>query len=198
MYGAIVTANLPKGSTLAILGIGGLGHIGTQIAKAKGYTVVAVDTKQEALDLSNKYKHKPDILFNPEKQKLEDVIEKLHELNPDKNGFRGVDCSIISTDSPPSFKTAVDLTKKHGKLVLVGQPADGITLGYLDIIFKDLRLVGSLLADPEQGQELMDLVGKENIEVEVKKWKMEQAEEMRQEYLSGKQKGKNVIMVGDD
>lgn len=34
IYGAIKRANVPTGGSLAIVGIGGLGHIGTQLAKA--------------------------------------------------------------------------------------------------------------------------------------------------------------------
>lgn len=34
IYGAIKRANVPAGGSIAIVGIGGLGHIGTQLAKA--------------------------------------------------------------------------------------------------------------------------------------------------------------------
>lgn len=33
IYGGIIRANLPKGASVGIVGIGGLGHIGTQVAK---------------------------------------------------------------------------------------------------------------------------------------------------------------------
>lgn len=33
IYGGIVKAGVPKGGTIGIVGIGGLGHIGTQVAK---------------------------------------------------------------------------------------------------------------------------------------------------------------------
>lgn len=33
IYGGIVRANVPKGGSIGIVGIGGLGHIGTQVAK---------------------------------------------------------------------------------------------------------------------------------------------------------------------
>lgn len=195
IYGSIITANVKKGGSIAIIGCGGLGHIGTQVAKAMGCKVVAVDTKKEALDLTMSFRHKPDICMNPKEDKLEDVLNKLEKICPDENGYRGVDAAILATDQPPSFKTGTELTKKHGTVVLVGQPADGITLSYLDLIFKDLKLVGSLLASVKQGAELMELVEKEDIKVEVKKWKLEEAEEMRQTYLEGKSKGKNVIVL---
>jgi len=33
IYGGIVRAKVPKGGSIGIVGIGGLGHIGTQVAK---------------------------------------------------------------------------------------------------------------------------------------------------------------------
>ncbi|KAI9729927.1 MAG: hypothetical protein M1818_008367 [Claussenomyces sp. TS43310] len=194
MYGSILNAQLPKSGSVAIVGIGGLGHIGTQIAKALGYTVVAVDTKQEALDLANSFKHKPDICMLARTDDVKSILDKLAEIHPDEYGYRGVDAAIIATDQPPSFKTASELTRKHGKLVLVGQPAEGITMQFYDTIFRDLTLVGSLLAEPERGKELMELVEKEDIKVHITTWKPEQAEEMRQQYLRGQSKGKNVIV----
>lgn len=195
MYGSIVTADVKKGGSIAIIGIGGLGHIGTQIAKAMGYTVVAVDTKKSALDLAMSFKNKPDICMNPKDDSIESINKKLAEICPDPHGYPGVDAAILATDAIPSFRTGTDLTKKHGKVVLVGQPADGINFSFNDLIFRDIHVVGSLLASPQQGKDFMELVQKHDIRVEVKKWKLEQAEEMRQEYLEGNGKGKNVIVL---
>jgi len=194
IYGSIMTADLPKNGTVAILGIGGLGHIGTQFAKALGYTVLAVDTKQAALDLANSFKHKPDVTMLAKKDSVDSVLDSLKQISPDKYGYEGVDAAILATDHPDSFALAAQLTKKHGKMVLVGQPADGITMSFHSVIFKDIRLVGSLLGSVAQANDMMKLMAKGDITVKIKKWKLEQAEEMRQEYLEGQGIGKNVIV----
>jgi D-arabinose 1-dehydrogenase-like Zn-dependent alcohol dehydrogenase len=193
IYGAIVKAGVPPGGSVGILGLGGLGHIGTQLAKVMGYTVLAVDAKQGAVDLANAAKHKPDVSMLATDD-VAGVLEKLAGIDKDKRGYKGVDATILATDHPESFKLAAKLTKKHGKMVLVGQPADGITMDFHDLIFKDITLVGTLLGDVDQGRELMKLVDEEGITVHIKRWRIEQAEEMRQEYLSGTSKGKNVIV----
>lgn len=195
IYGAIRTANIPRGGSLGIIGIGGLGHIGTQLAKSMGYTVLAVDAKQEALDLSleDAVVHKPDLSMLATDD-VDEVLERLDEIVKDEFGYKGVDATLLATDNPESFKLAAKLTRKHGKMVLLGQPADGITLSFQDVIFKDISLVGSLLGTAKQGAELMKLVADNKIHLTIKRWKPEDAEEMRQEYLSGKSKGKNVIM----
>lgn len=105
-----------------------------------------------------------------------------------------MDAAILATDAPPAFDFAAAITRKHGTLVLLGQPEKGITLSYTNVIYRDLRLVGSLVADQADTQELVNLVAKHGIQVEIKTWRPEQAEEMRQAYLEGSGLGKNVVI----
>jgi alcohol dehydrogenase, propanol-preferring len=76
----------------------------------------------------------------------------------------------------------------------LGQPEKGITLSYRNVIFRDLRLVGSLVAGKAATEELVTLVAKHDVHVEVKTWQPEQAEDMRQEHLRGKGSGKNAVV----
>lgn len=79
-------------------------------------------------------------------------------------------------------------------MVLLGQPEKGITLSYRTVIYRDIKLVGSLVAEQDEAEELVTLVAKHNIQVKIKEWKPEDAEEMRQEYLAGRTAGKSVIV----
>lgn len=80
-------------------------------------------------------------------------------------------------------------------MVLLGQPEKGITMSYLTTIYKDIKLVGSLVADTRQAEELVRLVHENGLHVDVKEWKMEEAEDMRQAYLKGTTSGKNVLVI---
>ncbi|TQW00485.1 zinc binding dehydrogenase [Cordyceps javanica] len=191
IYGSIKRANVPAGGSIAIVGIGGLGHIGTQLAKAMGYKVIAVDVKQRSLDLVKSYRWKPDVSVLAT-EPAENAVRKITQIV--KGDYPGVDAAILATDAPPAFDFAAAITKKHGKIVLVGQPESGITMSYFDVIFRDLELVGSLIADKTQAEELVALVADAGIQVQIKEWKPEQAEDMRKEYLDGKGDGKNVIV----
>lgn len=122
----------------------------------------------------------------------DDAVRKITTVV--EGAYPGVDAAILATDAPPAFDFAAAITKKHGTLVLVGQPDKGITLSYFNVIFRDLKLVGSLIADKKQAEELVALVAEAGIQVQIKEWRPEQAEEMRKEYLTGKGDGKNVIV----
>ena len=67
-------------------------------------------------------------------------------------------------------------------------------MSYLTTIYKDIKLMGSLVADTQQAMELLKLVHENKLHVDVQEWNMEEAEEMKQEYLKGTS-GKNVIVI---
>lgn len=123
---------------------------------------------------------------------MEDAVRRFTDVV--QGSYPGVDATILATDAPPAFDFAASITKKHGTLVLVGQPENGITMSYFNVIFRDIKLVGSLIADKAQAEELVALVAEADIQVQIKEWKPEQAEEMRKEYLAGKGDGKNVVV----
>lgn len=153
--------------------------------------MIAVDVKQSSLDLVNSYKWKPDVSILAT-DPVEDAVRKITDVV--QGSYPGVDATILATDAPPAFDFAAAITQKHGTLVLVGQPEKGITMSYFNIIFRDIKLIGSLIADKAQAEELVKLVAEAGIQVHIKEWKPEQAEEMRKEYLAGKGDGKNVIV----
>lgn len=80
-------------------------------------------------------------------------------------------------------------------MVLLGQPEKGITMSYATTIYKDIKLVGSLVADTAQAQELINLFSENMLHVQVKEWRLEDAEQMKQDYLAGNSEGKNVIVI---
>lgn len=157
----------------------------------QGYKVAAVDVKQSVLDLTNSYKLKPDVSVlatEPAAKARDEITRVVQGLYP------GVDAAILATDAPPAFDFAAAITRKHGTLVLLGQPEKGITMSYANVIYRDLKLVGSLVADKATTEELLALVAKHDIQLNMKQWQLEEAEDMRQEYLAGKSEGKNVIV----
>ena len=138
------------------------------------------------------YKHKPDVSILAT-DPVEMSQEKINKAVPDD--YPGLDATVLATDHPSAFELAAALTRKHGKMVLLGQPEKGITMSYQATIYKDITLVGSLIADTADAQAFIQLFHENKLHVEVKEWKLEQAEQMRQEYLAGKSNGKNVIVI---
>ncbi|KAI1013683.1 hypothetical protein LB503_010672 [Fusarium chuoi] len=100
VYGGIKRAQVPSGGSIGIVGIGGLGHIVTQVAKAMGYQVAAIDVKQDALALVSSYDLKPDICIlstDPAETSMENITNVIQGDYPD------LDATVIATDAPAAL-----------------------------------------------------------------------------------------------
>lgn len=153
-----------------------------------------MDVKQTSLDLVSSHALKPDLCLLA-RTPIPEAVDRISAAV--KGVYPGVDATILATDASAGIRFAADITSKHGTLVLLGQPKDGVTLTARDLIYRDLRLVASILGDRETAQELTGLVVDKGVEVDTKLWRVEEAEVMRLEYVSGKSEGKNVIVFGD-
>ncbi|KAK9899837.1 alcohol dehydrogenase [Cystobasidium minutum MCA 4210] len=195
IYSAIKKAEacgLKEGGTIGFSGLGALGHLGVQFAICMGYKVVGIDARPEPIDLAKSLKYPPDLVLDATKIKAEDALPKVKELDPTKP-FEGLDAVILLADPQSSFDYAVALTARHGLVVLVSQPEKGINLQFFDVIFRDIRLVGSLLGKQQYLQETVDLCAKHGIESHIAAYKLDDINKMVKDNHSDKKKGKTVI-----
>ncbi|KAF6832938.1 alcohol dehydrogenase, propanol-preferring [Colletotrichum plurivorum] len=193
VYGALAAADPKPGQWLAMIGIGGLGHLGVQYAKAMGAKVIAIDNRQEGVDLANSVPShlRPDksfVIDTEEKQKkvLEELQTSFYETNP------GVDRVVINAEARPLVKMAQQFLRKGGVLVDVGLPADGpFEVDPFALNFKEQTVRGALICTPERSREMIELHAKNGCTTHIEKtFKVEQANEMAEQYLSKQLKGR--------
>jgi len=192
-YQAILKAKqegLPDGGVLGIVGIGGLGHIGIQLAAVAGYKVIAVDSRQEPLDLVNRLKLKPFDVINSSSISASAAKAKITSTK----GYPGCDAVIVMTEPVPAFQYGTGLLAKHGVLVVVGQPKDMIPFSFYEFVFNDIKVVGTLLAERDTVQDMVNLIAEHDIHVETTEWKLEDCNEMVKAYNTGKTIGKHVVV----
>ncbi|KAG8732132.1 hypothetical protein FRC11_000557 [Ceratobasidium sp. 423] len=83
IYNSIIRAGKPKGSVTAIMGAGGLGYLSVQFAKAMGYKVAAVETRQPPTELLHTLP--PHLIINPR----DDVEKALASVSSSFSGAPG-------------------------------------------------------------------------------------------------------------
>ncbi|KIJ23322.1 hypothetical protein M422DRAFT_39670 [Sphaerobolus stellatus SS14] len=188
IYSGLKVADLQPGQTVAIIGAGALGHIGIQFAKCMGLKVVCVDARQAPLDLVQKLKYAPDFALDATKG----VDYALKTISGD------VDATLMATDSLAAHEYGLQLTKKHGTFVIIGQPTDPIPIHYSHLIFRNLTIKGSLLTDPETLKEMVTLVAEKGIEVKTRSYPIQDVETLLQDYHKENHAGKLVLRVSDD
>ena len=189
IYRAIITAEAKKGTWMAIVGAGGgLGHLGIQFAKAKGINVVAIDARDEGLELSKKAGAEHVIDARASK---EDVVKKVQDLT---DGL-GVESVINVSEHESSAALSCAITRMHGLVVQVAQPPE-VSVPFVEFIFRDITIKGTLIAGQKISQEMLDVAGKSGIQVETAKFNgLDKVPEMVELAHSGKLKGKAVCVV---
>jgi D-arabinose 1-dehydrogenase-like Zn-dependent alcohol dehydrogenase len=116
--------------------------------------------------LTKSLKYTADLLIDSSKGK-EAAVAEIAKLKKN-NEFPGLDAVVIATGANPAFEFGADLLRKHGVLVVVGQPPEKIQFSFFQFIFRNITVKGSLLADRQTCQEMVDMVAQKGIEVKTK------------------------------
>jgi propanol-preferring alcohol dehydrogenase len=133
-YKAIKVARVAPAETVAIFGVGGLGHLALQYARIAGGFVVAVDVEEHKLAMATELG--ADHVVNA---RSTDPVEAIQALG-------GADVAVALAASPQSFDQAFRSLRRGGRLVCVALPADGtMTLPIFDTVLKGITIIGSIV-----------------------------------------------------
>ena len=205
----VVQCDLKAGDWLGIVGSGGgLGHLGIQFAKAKGFKVLGIDARDEGLALSKEAG--ADAVLDARKG-TDEVGRQAHEI---ADG-RGVHATINVSDARHAAATACAITRNHGKMIQIAlvstlrllselrlltarQPPE-VSVPFENYIFRDIRVSGSFLCSQIEMEAMLDTVVKHDIRIESNVFhglhEVPRAVEMLQ---TGQSRGKGVIVVDEE
>lgn len=144
-YAALKSANPLPADTVSVVGIGGLGHLGLQYAKAFGSRAVAVDVEDEKLALA-------------EELGADLVVDARGDHAEQLAAFGGVDIALVTVPSPAVMQAALDSLNPRGRLVLVGLPADNrLEIPVFETVLRGISILGSLVGTRNDLAECFDL-----------------------------------------
>ncbi len=114
------TAKVPVGSSVVVIGTGGVGLNAVQGARLSGaHPIIAVDLSEEKLEAARGFGATHGI--NPARGNVVDQVKAL-------TGGRGADTVLVTVGSTPAMVQAMELPRRGGTVVLVGMPATGAKL----------------------------------------------------------------------
>jgi propanol-preferring alcohol dehydrogenase len=126
------------GEWVVISGIGGLGHLGVQYAKAMGLHVCAVDIDDGKLEHAKRLG--ADAVVNAHSAQQGDPVAAV--VKATGGGAHGV---LITAPSLPAFRQGVGMTRKHGTCVLVGIPPGEFPTPLFDVVANCITIRGSFV-----------------------------------------------------
>jgi len=134
-YKGIKETGARPGEWVAISGVGGLGHLAVQYAKAMGLLVCALDVDDGKLAHAKALG--ADALVNAGER---DPINYLKDITG--GGAHGV---LITAPSLAAFNQGVAMTRRRGTCVLVGLPPGDFPLPLFDVVASCITVRGSFV-----------------------------------------------------
>ena len=134
-YKGLKETQARAGQWVVVSGVGGLGHLAVQYAKAMGLLVCAVDVDDGKLAHANRLG--ADCTVNAQQS---DAVEQVKTATD--GGAHGV---LITAPSLPAFRQGVGMTRKWGTCVLVGIPPGEFPTPLFDVVANCITIRGSFV-----------------------------------------------------
>jgi propanol-preferring alcohol dehydrogenase len=144
VYKGIKVLDCKPGDWVAISGIGGLGHLAVQYAKAMGFHVIAVDVDNVKLALASKLG--ADMTVNA--ALLDPAVEV-------QRAFKGAHGVLVTAASRPAFAQGLGMLHKGGTMAMVGLPPGDFGLPIFDVVLNAKTVRGSIVGTRKDLQEAL-------------------------------------------
>ncbi len=144
VYKGLKETEVRPGEWVAVSGVGGLGHMAIQYAKAMGMHVVAADIFEDKLALAKKLG--ADLTVNG---KDKDAIEQVQKATG------GVHGALVTAVSPIAMEQAFGFMRSKGTMVLVGLPPGKISLPVFETVLKRITVRGSIVGTRQDLEECL-------------------------------------------
>jgi len=186
MYHSIKQSKLFPGSRVCILGMGGLGFQGIQIAKLFGAEVYCTSRQDNKLKMAGELGAKG--LINTKTQDL------YHEVN---GLTKGELCDVVfdNIGIESSIMQALTICKPGGKVIIVGYTDETFTVEYQDIMKLEKEIIGVRGSTGQDLIETIRLVEEKTITPYIyRTYPFAQVNEALQDLKEGRSLGRSVIL----
>jgi len=170
-YSPLRQWQVKAGSRVAVVGLGGLGHMAVRFARSFGAEVTVITTS-ERKSADARRLGATDVLLssNPEGMALA------------RNSF---DFILDTVSAPKDLVPYLDLVKRDGTMVMVGIPTEPLRIPVFGLVMGRRRLAGSLIGGIKETQEMLDYCGLHGITADVEVISITDIETAYQRMLKG-------------
>jgi len=183
-FNALRKSGLGPGDLAAVLGIGGLGHLGVQFAAKMGCRTVAVARGSDKEALARKLGAHHYIDSN-----TQDVAAELGKLG-------GAKVILATVTSPKAMSAAIGGLAVDGKLVVVGASPEPIEVSPFSLIVERRSVQGWPSGTSIDSEDTMAFSALANIRPMIETMPLERASEAYDRMMSGQARFRMVLTTG--
>jgi propanol-preferring alcohol dehydrogenase len=185
-YRGLKNGRAQPGQYVGIVGVGGLGHIAIQYAKAMGFRPVAVDIDQQKLELAKKLG--AEFVCNADTG-TQAILDVTHG---------GCHAVLVTATSPRAFEQATEITRSAGTTVFIGIPStdkDLIKVSIIGLVNGEKSIRGSNVGTRSDLQEAVDFAVRNLVIPQVETVPFEDANNALNRLRTGKVSGRLVLKL---
>jgi propanol-preferring alcohol dehydrogenase len=182
VYKGLKVTDTKPGDWVVISGIGGLGHLAVQYAKAMGLNVLAVDVDDRKLDLARSLG--ATLAVNA---RAEDPIAFVKKQIGGANGV------LVTAVSPKAFEQAMGMVGRGGTVSLNGLPPGDFPLPIFDTVLNGVTVRGSIVGTRLDLQEALDFAGDGKVKATISTDRLENINDIFARMHKGDIQGRVVI-----
>ena len=185
-YRAVKKASplLPPGARCAVIGIGGLGHIGVQCLRAtSGAEIVAVDVSEEAMKMAARMGADHVVKAGA------DAAAQVRELT---HG-RGVEVVLDFVGERGTTEQGPAMLAVGGTYFVIGY-GGRVDLAAIEIISREISVVGSLVGSYTELAELMALAARGRVKLETREYGLGEVNTALSDLREGRLHGRGVLV----
>ena len=184
VYKGLKETDTKPGEWVAISGIGGLGHLAVQYAKAMGLHVAAIDVSDDKLALAKKLG--ADITVNARHG------EPGLELKKQTGGMHGV---LVTAVSPIAFRQGISALRRKGTISLNGLPPGSFDLPIFETVLNRYTVRGSIVGTRKDMQEAIAFAVEGKVKATVHAAKLEDINTIFEDMKKGEIEGRIVMEI---
>ncbi|MCV0414461.1 MAG: NAD(P)-dependent alcohol dehydrogenase [Brevundimonas sp.] len=162
-YSPLKTWGVGPGSKVAVVGLGGLGHMAVKLAAAMGaeVTVLSPSDRKRADAERMGAKH---FLINSDKEAMKAAAETF-------------DLIINTVSATHEISGHLQLLAKDGTMVMLGLTTEGLPVFAMPLLWRRRRVAGSLIGGIRETQEMLDFCAEHGIACDIEMIAPEQINE---------------------
>ena len=182
-FSALRNAPAKAGDLVAVVGIGGLGHLGVQYARRMGFEVAAIGRGADKAELARElgaHHYIDNAATNP--------AEALQALG-------GAKVVLITASGGKTVAETFKGLRPGGVSIVLGVGPEPIEVSSIDLIFGSRKLEGALTGDPATGEDALRFSALSGVSAMIQTVPLEEAANAYAKMMAGKARFRMVLTM---